>query len=89
MDFFSAKTYCFQRNTYYKVTGLAAPQKEQKYIMTYCKIIFWWSYFEFSIFFHKNPLLISRGATQDCANKTSNNLNKMQGNILQEGGPHF
>lgn len=86
---FSAKAYCSQRNIYYKVTGLAAPQKEQKYIMTYCKIIFWWSYIEYSIFFHKNPLLISSGAMQDCANKTSNNLNKIWGNSFKEGGPHF
>lgn len=76
MNFFSAKAYCFQRNTYYKVTGLAAPQNKQKHVMTYCKIIFWWSYFEFSVFFHKTPLLIPSGATQDCADKTSNNLNK-------------
>lgn len=77
MDFFSAKAYCFQRNIYYKGTGLAAPQKKQKYIMTYCKNIFWWSHFEFSVLFHKNPLLISSGAMQDCANKKSNNLNKI------------
>lgn len=89
VDFFSAKAYCFQRNIYYKVTGLAAPQKEQKYIMTYSKIIFWWSYIEFSIFFHKNCLLISSGATQDCANKTSNNLNKIWSNSFKEGGCHF
>lgn len=77
MDFFSAKAYCFQRNIYYKGTGLAAPQKKQKYIMTYCKTIFWWSHFEFSVLSHKNPLLISSGAMQDCANKKSNNLNKI------------
>lgn len=89
MDFFRAKACCFQRNIYYKVIGLAAPQKEQKYIMTYCKIIFWRSYFEFSIFFHKNPLLISSGATQDCASKTSNSQNKIGGNIFKEGIPQL